>query len=323
MNNSKRLLEWVDKNGNKFNLSKSNTAQTVSSSNATSQIDFTADFKKLIHHIETDTGFFSCKILRLTNTLVEFIITSTQGYYTTIQIYGDPVRNCFKLISVDDTDYTFEWTGDWKEIVEIFITEKVISKAAFNLQESISLSTIDGFKLYENLWDNLNEWVDGNGNKVNLNNTSTQSTPTPTPTPTPTTATQTATPTKVPQTAEVSNKVPANVPQKLYYACSHDESSTVQKDGIKGRPDYYGSTYSNITLYVSYEVAVDYFSCYNEYTKTFNIYSVDISKIPSNEYIGIDPIKDNGQIDYYEYRYNNRTHDGIPVSACEYAGYVY
>jgi hypothetical protein len=122
-------------------------------SNNNSQIDntedFTENFKKLVNHLKT---IFSCSVVGLE--AQELLVRFAFGYNRQLlRIKYLPDKKCF-IIHIQDEmskrvllDTT--WYNGWDEVLTNLLVQGYIKDK--KLCET--LSTIDEFKLYKNLWD--------------------------------------------------------------------------------------------------------------------------------------------------------------------------
>jgi hypothetical protein len=151
MNNSRILNEWLDAKGNKVTLNNNTSAATTAG-------DYTNKFKKVVEQLQNT--FSATKIIKLEPDLLYATFGPNNGYLHIRT--GDNLVDfdCFAeykfLIYIEHTlrimlaPARYE-CNSWDEVLDILVKEKVISNKT--LCESVSFSTIDDYKLYENLWN--------------------------------------------------------------------------------------------------------------------------------------------------------------------------
>ena len=128
------LKEW------KLSNSNSQTANTE---------DFTENFKKLVNHLKT---IFGCSVVELE--AQELLVRLAFGYNRQVlHIRYLPDKKCF-IVHIEDEmskqillDTT--WYNGWDEVLTNLLVQGYIKDK--KLCET--LSTIDEFELYKNLWD--------------------------------------------------------------------------------------------------------------------------------------------------------------------------
>jgi len=111
--------------------------------------DFTENFKKLVNHLKT---IFGCSVVELE--AQELLARLAFGYHRQVlHIRYLPDKKCF-IVHIEDEmskqvllDTT--WYGGWDEVLTNLLVQGYIKDK--KLCET--LSTIDEFKLYKNLWD--------------------------------------------------------------------------------------------------------------------------------------------------------------------------
>lgn len=160
-----RIKEWRDANGKKVG----STSSSMISSGLKNYPDQTDRYKKLLAQIDSDK-ICTYTVNELTDRILNITVNTKNKTNLKIKIVYKPYCNppCYSLIANDKevNDLTYE------EVLDLLEMAAVISNT--NLCES---TLADEFKTYENMWDNLNEWIDSNGNKIvsnSFNRTPTQ-----------------------------------------------------------------------------------------------------------------------------------------------------
>lgn len=138
------LNEWLDAQGSKVNIN--NTAPNTSSSSD----DFTERFKKLAAHLSSTHG--KSTTAKLTEKFFKVVFGKHDEFWLSINY-----NKLTKFISVIlynaaskrmILNHSFD---SWSEVLYWFEANNfILSKSVC---ESIKASTVDEFKLYENLWN--------------------------------------------------------------------------------------------------------------------------------------------------------------------------
>jgi hypothetical protein len=154
MNNSKRLLEWVDANGNKVSLNNTNQASGLNNT-----VDYSEKFNKLLAQIKSTTGV--ARVIDMKPCSFTAVVGS--GYELTVARVIDSTDDRYKATTNDkfraslydssSNSYPINQVFiNWNAMLDALLQQQIITNKS--VCESVSLSTIDGFKLYENLWEN-------------------------------------------------------------------------------------------------------------------------------------------------------------------------
>jgi hypothetical protein len=150
------LKEWVDAQGNKIVLNSTTSSVTTTAATATvpsttaTTVSYKDKFKKVANQVTTTQKW--CDIEELTDRTLELVF----GYGRTIYQLNISIRgNAFDVLfqKIDpDTDVIGEFTCDsWRYVLNYLKSESLIRDVS--ICESASISTIDEFKIYEDLWE--------------------------------------------------------------------------------------------------------------------------------------------------------------------------
>lgn len=160
-----RLKEFIDKNGNKINLPKSSNAPKNTGDNLPPIGSFKERFKELIEYTSKHKNPNTKNIT--TETLTDDKLEFTERYYdgssVSYEIYIGPLTEAWRFKVYTDGDFShpiddmsgMEWVNLLKEL-RYYIVLPVVGTPEYK----------------ELLAENLKEFVDKNGNKINLNNPS-------------------------------------------------------------------------------------------------------------------------------------------------------
>lgn len=153
MKDSRILTEWIDANGNKINLNSLNNSTATQQKN-----DLYKDrFMKLAKHIEDCHSWSTVLYVSEWELDLEFYYES-EAYSLDIDVNSTNIQVIvYNNVSGAEIINATVRHNEWSKILSILKANNVIKD--IKACESINLSTIDSFKLYENLWteENLNE----------------------------------------------------------------------------------------------------------------------------------------------------------------------
>ena len=155
MKNSRILTEWIDANGNKISLNSLNNSTVTQQKN-----DLYKDrFMQLAKHIEDCHSWSTVLYVSEWELDLEFYYES-EAYSLDIEVNSANIQVIvYNNVSGAEIVNATVRHNEWPKILSILKANNVIKD--IKACESINLSTIDGFKLYENLWteENLNEFT--------------------------------------------------------------------------------------------------------------------------------------------------------------------
>ena len=143
-----KLCEWMDNNGNTVALNSANSSMSTNGT-TTKKTSYKDEFTKLAKHLK-DTHWHSL-VSHCTDTEVHIDFWEFQEPIQRI-IIEKPINYLrLKVFNNGGTNTVLDIScKTWDEVLQELEDIKVIKDK--RLCESISLSTIDSFKIYENLW---------------------------------------------------------------------------------------------------------------------------------------------------------------------------
>ena len=141
MKDSRILTEWIDSSGNKISLG--NTAITATGT-------YKNKFKNITDQVATAYNW--CEIENLTDKTLELSFgTGRLAYQLSISMKNDCFDILYQELNPDPQTIGELTCTSWKQV--LVYLENIHLVYNRRVCETTGLSTIDGFKLYENLWD--------------------------------------------------------------------------------------------------------------------------------------------------------------------------